>query len=226
MFGTLKTLFVGASARSEERLRDTYALELIDQKIREVETSLKAAKATLASLIQRQRSETRHIETLTSRVITMTTRATEALDAGQNDLATEAAMAIADMENELTLRHETATRLDQKILRLRTSVENGHRRIVDLKQGAISARAVRREQDIQMKMNASNTGTSAVEEAEDLISRVLNRDDPFEQVEIMKEINQGLSHTALDDRMASAGFGPATKTTAADVLAKLNKNAA
>lgn len=57
MFGTLKTLFIGASSRAEETVRDAYAIEMIDQKIREVEASLSAAKSTLASLIQRQRSE-------------------------------------------------------------------------------------------------------------------------------------------------------------------------
>ncbi len=222
MFGTLKTLFTGASARSEDRLRDAYALELIDQKIREVELSVKAAKATLASLIQRQRSEARQIETLEARINTLTQRARAALDADQTDLANEAANAIATMENELVLRRETTARLDQKTLRLRASVETGHRRVIDLKQGAISARAVRREQDIQMQMNSATNGPSAVEEAEDLIARVLGRDDPFEKVEIIREINQELSHDALDDRMADAGFGPTTKTTAKDVLARLN----
>jgi len=53
MFGTLKTIMTGANARAEERVRDTYAIELIEQKIREANASLQAAKGTLASLIQR-----------------------------------------------------------------------------------------------------------------------------------------------------------------------------
>jgi hypothetical protein len=44
-----------------------------------------------------------------------------------------------------------------------------HRRIIDLKQGAIQARAVRREQAIQTKL--TNHRTSAHQEAEELISR-------------------------------------------------------
>jgi phage shock protein A len=64
MFKTLSTLIAGVNARSEDRVRDAFAIELIDQKIREAEQSLKAAKATLASLIQRQRSEERQRDTL------------------------------------------------------------------------------------------------------------------------------------------------------------------
>ena len=30
MFGTMRTLFIGANARAEEQLRDTYAIELFE----------------------------------------------------------------------------------------------------------------------------------------------------------------------------------------------------
>ncbi|WP_296419373.1 PspA/IM30 family protein [Pseudooctadecabacter sp.] len=221
MFKTLSTLIAGANARSEDRVRDAFAIELIDQKIREAETSLKAAKATLASLIQRQRSEDRQRDALQNRIKDMTKRAEQALDQDREDLATEAANAIAQMENERTIRSETCARLDQKVIRLRTSIEAGHRRIIDLKQGAIQARAVRREQAIQSRLNTTIGTTSATEEAEELIARVMGRDDPFEQSEILREIDRDLGHETLADRMAAQGCGPATRTTADDVLARL-----
>ena len=221
MFGTLKTLFVGASARAEETMRDTYAIELIDQKIREVDSSLKAAKATLASMIQRQRSEQKLADGLVARIATMTTRVTEALDAGQEALASEGAAAIATMENELALRRETLDRLAQKVTRLRSSVEAGHRRLIDLKQGAISARAVRREQDIQMRMVRAGGSTDAVTEAQELIDRVLGQDDPFEKSQIIRDIDRDLTHDTIDSRMADAGFGPAGRVTANAVLDRI-----
>ncbi len=64
-FKTFSTLIAGVNARSEDRVRDAFAIELIDQKIREAEQSLNAAKATLASLIQRLRSEALQHDTLT-----------------------------------------------------------------------------------------------------------------------------------------------------------------
>lgn len=226
MFKTLSTLIAGVNARSEDRVRDAFAIELIDQKIREAETSLKAAKATLASLIQRQRSEERQRDALKGRIKDMMNRAQSALDSGRDELAGEAAQAVAQMENELNIRIETCNRLDQKVIRLRNSIEAGHRRIIDLKQGAIQARAVRREQAIQSKLNSSIGHTSNVEEAEELIKRVMGRDDPFEQSEILREIDRDLGHETLQDRMADQGFGPATRTTADDVLARLKKKSA
>jgi phage shock protein A len=223
MISMMKTLFAGANARAEDRLKDTFALELIDQKIRETEAQLKAAKATLASLMQRQRGEQRQFDGLQARIATLTERAKEALNNDRQDLANEAANAIATMENEATLRSETLNRLEQQTLRLRTSVEAAHRRIIDLKQGAISAKAIKREQNIQTNLRTTIGQTSSADEAEDLIARVVGKDDPFEQSEILSEINASLDHSNLEGRMAAAGFGETNKTTAADVLARLSQ---
>lgn len=224
MFKTLATLISGQSARAEDRVRDAFAIELIDQKIRESENSLRAAKATLASLIQRHRAEQQLHGTLETRIADLTKRAKTALSDGREDMATEAARAIATMENELALRGQTLERLDQKIVRLRSSIETGHRRIIDLKQGAIQARAVKREQDIQMRMNKSGVSADSTQEAEELIARVLGRDDPFERTEILADINRDLNNDNLTDRMADAGFGDATRSTADDVLARLKSD--
>lgn len=220
MFSTIKTLFIASNASAEAKLRDTHAVALIDQKIHEAEAGLRAAKGTLASLVQRHRSEQRQLDALTSRINDMIDRARDALANNREDLAAEAARAIATMENEQVRRRETVDHLDAKVLRLRQSVETTHRRIVDLKQSAITARAVRREQDSQMRM-AGATPSSSIEDAEGLIAGVLNKDDPFEQSEILKEINDDLSHDTLTDRMADAGMGAATRSTASDVLARL-----
>ncbi len=58
-------------------------------------------------------------------------------------------------------------------------------------------------------------------EAEELIAGVLGRDDPFEQSQILAEIDRGLNRTDVADRLAEQGFGKPVKTTAADVLARL-----
>jgi len=221
MFGTLKTLINGANASAEERVRDAYSIELIDQKIREAQGSLKAAKLTLASLIQRQRAEEKLQSGLKSRIEEMMKRAQAAMDDCNEAMAGEAANAVAQMENELAIRTETIGRLDQKITRLRQSVETGNRRIIDLKQGAITAKAVKSEQAMQKRINSTLTARSSVEEAEELIAGVLNKDDPFEQAEILSEIDQGLDHTTLGDRMADAGYGHSSRVTGADVLSRL-----
>ena len=221
MFSTLKTLITGANARAEEQMRDKYSIELIDQKIREAEGNQRAAKMTLASLIQRQRAEIRQTTTLETRTADLLSRAKEALDGDREDLARTAAQAVAEMENELTVRRKTLERLERRILQLRQSVETANRRIVDLKQGAMSARATKREQTMQRRLNKHLGGDSPMEEAEALIARVMEQDDPFEQSEIIKEIDGDLGHANVADDLADAGFGKRSGSSAADVLSRL-----
>lgn len=221
MFRTLKTLVVGANARAEEKLRDEYSIELIDQKIREAAQSLKAAKLSLANLMQQQRAEQRQLDGLKDRIEDLLTRAKEALNAGREDLAQSAAQAVADLENESVTRQQTVDRLDMRILQLRQSIETANRRLIDLKQGALSARAVRREQGMQKRLNRHLGGDSPMDEAQELIAGVLQAQDPFEQSQILAEIDQGLDHTNIAARMEEAGFGNKTRSTAADVLGRL-----
>ncbi len=221
MFGTLKTLIAGSNARAEDRVRDVYAIELIDQKVREASDNLRAAKMGLASLIQRERNETRQIESLQARISDLMHRASEALTGGREDLAQQAAQAVADLENEVAARQLTQSKMQTRILRLRASVDTAHRRIIDLRQGAASARAMRREHGLQRKMNRDLAGDSPFEEAEALIARVMGEDDPFEQGEILREIDDGLGHSDVAARMADAGFGASDKSTAAQVLDRL-----
>ena len=221
MLATMRTLFAGASARAEENLRDQYSIELIDQKIREAQANLKAAKLGLASLIQRSRSETLQIETLNTRIGDLMARAQSAMAEGREDLARQAAQAVAEMENERAMREQTRSRLEAREMQLRQSVETSNRRIIDLRQGAVAARAVRGEQAIQKRLTRHMGGESPMDEADDLIKRVLDKDDPFEQGEILAEIDRRLDHADIGDRMADAGFGTHDRATASDVMARL-----
>ncbi len=221
MFGTIRTLMRGHAVRAEDRVRAAYSIELIDQKVREAQDGLKLAKATLASLIQRQRGEERQVAALEGRIADLTGRARDALAGAREDLAAEAAEAIAVMENELSLRRETRARLEARVVRLQASVEATHRRIIDLRQGAVAARALRDEHALQGRLNATLAGSDPMTEAEELIATVLRQDDPLEQAEILTGIERGLNREAVADRLAEAGFGRPMKSTAAQVLARL-----
>lgn len=226
MLRTLRTLARGARERADESLRDAYAIELIDQRIREAEAGLRAGKTALAAMIQRRRGEERQIEALDAKISDLTQRAKAALKDGAEAAASEAASAIAAQEKERAARAETLAMLSTKAARLQASVENTHRRLVDLKLGATSARAVRREREAQAKLSQSAYGENAcgddaLDEAEALIKRTIGECDPLERTEIVREINANLSPDAVVERLAAQGYGPKNNPDAADVLARL-----
>ncbi|MCP5075255.1 MAG: PspA/IM30 family protein [Rhodobacteraceae bacterium] len=222
MFETVKTLFKGASARQEAALRDHYSIDLIDQKIRETEQALTAAKATMAGQIQRQRAEQGQLEALTKRIKDLTNRTAKALDADNQELAQQAATAIAQLENEQAVRLNSLDRLETHIEKLRLSVERGQRRLLDLKQGAIAAKAVKAEQRANTRLSKVSGGAPA-QEAQALIDEVLAKDSPSDLAEIYEEIEEDVNHSNIEERLGAAGFGNKTKVSADDVLARFAK---
>lgn len=221
MLNVLKTLFLGASARAEEQLTDHFAIDLIEQKIREAEGALSLAKTTLASLIIRQRNEEQTLNRLNTQIADLETRARQALTAGREDLAGDAASAIANLENERAVRRDTLDQLANRVARTQASVEKAHRRIIDLRQGMISARAADAERKAQKSLNRSIGSTTSIREAEALIARVVNGPDPFAESEVLDEIDADLNQTGIQDRLGQAGFGAKSKVDASDVLARL-----
>lgn len=221
MFNVLRTLFAGASARAEEQLVDTFAIDLIEQKIREADAGLAAAKNTLAALIVRQRNEQQTFDRVVSQITDLEARVRQALANSREDLATDGATAIAQLENEKAVRRDTLDQLANRIARTQGSVEKSHRRIIDLRQGMISARAADAERKAQKSLNRSLGSTAAVREAEELIARVMGQSDPLAESEVLDEIDAGLTNKGIIDRLGAAGFGAKGKVDAGDVLARL-----
>ncbi|MCI5078424.1 PspA/IM30 family protein [Oricola sp.] len=221
MFAVLRTLIEGAGARTEETIRDRYAVDLLEQKIRESEAALAAAKETLAALILRERNERSGLEKVRASIADLETRTRSALAAGDENLAGEAARALAELENERETREKTVERLSQKAARMRLSVERTHRRVTDLRQGMIQARAIDAEQRAQKKLNRSLGDSSSIREAQALLDRILDRDDPFEEGRVLDEIDDDLAHRTVRDRLAEAGHGARTRHNAEDILQRL-----
>lgn len=221
MLDVLRTLFAGASARSDEALMDHFAIELIEQKIREADAGLNAAKNTLASLIVRQRNETFHAERLALDIVDLEKRTTLALRDERIELAERAAVTIAQLENELAIRKNTLAQLNERIDRTRQSVSRASRQIVDLRQGMISARAADAERRALKRLNRTIGSSTAIREAESLIQRVTQMSDLLAESEVLAEIDADLDGSCVRDQLAEAGYGTRLKTTSQDVLARL-----
>ena len=98
MFKTLTTLIRGAAAKAEEDFADRHALLILDQQIRDAAAATERAKRALAIAIAQDEAEGKRLEATLKRIADLEERATAALAGGRDDLATEAAEAIALME--------------------------------------------------------------------------------------------------------------------------------
>jgi len=98
MFKTVVTLFRGSVAAAGEELEDRTALLILDQQMRDAAAAVERSKRTLALAIAQDQQEGRKLEATVARIADLETRAVAALDGGREDLAKEAAEAIAGLE--------------------------------------------------------------------------------------------------------------------------------
>ncbi|WP_432287621.1 PspA/IM30 family protein [Aminobacter sp. BA135] len=216
-----KSLLAVAGAKAETGLENRFAIDLIEQHIRNAQSGLSAAKQTLATIVIRHRGEQAALSRLAQRLSDLEQRTASALHAGANELAHDGATVIAELENERAVRQATLAALEQRITRMRLSIEKAHAKIVDLNQGLISARALDAEHRAQRGLNRSLGRSTGFKEAEALIARIHDRSDPLEEAFVIDAIDDELSGDAVRTRLANAGHGLPVRVDATQVLQRL-----
>jgi phage shock protein A len=225
MLKTIVTLFRGAAFRAEEEFADRSALLILDQQIRDAAGGIERAKRALAVAIAQDEAEGKRLDTTLTRIADLEERAVAALNGGSEELAAEAAEAIAVMESDRDSIREARATFAREISGLKATVRKSSQRLAELERGrriASAAESVRR-----LKAGSGLTapgGATALADAEATLLRLRERQledaaaaDAFEKLEIDP------SPSGIADRLEAAGFGKRTRPTAESVLERLKQ---
>ncbi|MGO4711282.1 PspA/IM30 family protein [Bradyrhizobium sp. 2TAF24] len=223
MFKTVLTLFRGSVAAVGEELEDRSALLILDQQMRDAAAAVERAKRALALAIAQDQQEGQRLDATNARIADLEVRAAAALDGGREDLAREAAEAIAGLEADrdaaLTARALFAT----EIARLRRHVSGAEMRIAALDRGRRIARASEAVRALRRGgIEASRPHESTLPEAERTLQRLRERQQEAQAAdEALIDIDAANGPLATAEKLAEQGFGPRMRSTADDVLARL-----
>lgn len=221
MFKLFETLLRGHAARAAEEIFDRNALLVLDQQIRETRAGLERGRRALAIAVAGDRGEARRLEEVEARAAALETQAVAALRAGREDLAGEAAAAIADLEAERDAIKAARARFSAEIARIRESVADATRRQAELERGrrvAAANEAVRRLGTGQARQDAAT-----LREAEATLARLRALQAEAADTEAaLAEADPGRS---LSERLEKEGFGPGPKHTGGAVLERLRRAA-
>ena len=223
MFKDVVTLLRGRIAATEEAMVDRNALLILNQQMRDTQTGVAALQRALATALAEEAQEARRHEAVLARIADLENRARAAIAAGQNELATEAAEGIAGLEVERDAGMQARAAFATEITRLRRAASNATNRLASLERGRRMARVAEAMRVArQGRMEAAPHDRSTMAEAEATLARLREQQAQAEAADrFLDEITEP---TTLEDRLATAGCGPATRPTAATVLARL-KNA-
>jgi len=223
MFKTVLTLFRGSVAAAGEELEDRSALLILDQQMRDAAAAVDRSKRTLALAIAGDQAEGRRLEATNDRIADLEVRATAALEGGREDLAREAAQAIANLEADRDSAMTARALFASEITRLKRHVANAEARITELDRGRRLARASESVRALRRSgIEAARPYESTLPEAEATLKRLRERQmDAQAADEALLEIDAASGPLATAEKLAEQGFGPRMKSTADDVLARL-----
>ena len=223
MFKTVLTLFRGSVAAAGEELEDRSALLILDQQMRDTAAGVDRSKRALALAIAQDQQEARRLEAIKARIADLEVRAGAALEGGREDLAREAAEAIASLEADRDVAMTARALFASEITRLKRYVANAEARITELDRGRRIARAAEAVRAARRGgFEASRPYESTLSEAEATLKRLRERQtesDAADQALMELDAVNGPLSTA--EKLAEQGFGPRLKPTADDVLARL-----
>jgi phage shock protein A len=224
MFKTVMTLFRGSVAAAGEELEDRSALLILDQQMRDAAAAVERSKRTLALAIAGDQQEGRRLDATNARIADLEVRATAVLDAGREDLAREAAQAIANLEADRDAAMTARTLFASEITRMKRQVANAEARITDLDRGRRIARASEAARALRRGgIEAARPYESTLPEAENTLKRLRERQIEIQAAaDALIELDAASGPLATAERLADQGFGPRLRSTADDVLARLN----
>jgi phage shock protein A len=177
-----------------------------------------AARRALGIAMAEEAREAERRAMLASKVSDLEQRAVEAMRGGRDDLAMQAAEAIAAMTTDIEASRLASERFAAEVALARREVDAQRRRLSDLDRGRRLAR-------IGAALNAaapgSQAGLDSFSEAEAALARVNadNQEARFVRDEMAPPAAQ------LIERMSDAGFGEPVQVRAADILARLRSEA-
>jgi phage shock protein A len=220
MFKTVLTLFRGSVAAAGEELEDRSALLILDQQMRDAGAAVERSKRTLALAIAGDQQEGRRLNATNARIVDLEVRATAALDGGREDLAREAAQAIANLEADRDAAMTARTLFASEITRMKRQVANAEARMTELERGRRIARASEAVRALRRGgIEAARPYESTLPEAENTLKRLR---EIQAAAEALIELDAASGPLATAEKLADQGFGPRLKSTADDVLARLN----
>lgn len=223
MFKQLLTLARGRSVDASQSFLDANAVALLRQQMRDAAEGVARSRKAVAVVMAYAEKEKRTLTGTEDKITELETRALDALSKEREDLAQQAAQAIADLEAERDATRKTIETYNREIAVLRRDLKHSEAQLADLKRGQRLAEATAKTH--QVRGSNPTLKRNDLSDAASTLKRLQERQSHADDTMVaMAELSLAESADAVNDRLAEAGMGKANRTTAADVLERL-KNA-
>lgn len=225
MFKMITTLIRGHNHDVAEAISDASATKILRQQLRDSAAALENSKRGVAIVMAHAQRERQAAAKLEKQLADLEVRALDAIQKGREDLAFEAAAAIAELEAEMNTSAISLAHYDREVAKLRAQVHQSEQRLRNLQRGQHIATATQHTQHLRGTM--PNGVVASLNDAEKTLQRLQSSQAHAEDVEVaLADINASTSVEATSARLAEAGCGTSLRTKAEDVMARLKAQTA
>lgn len=227
--GILKSLFtLGKSmiSQAESSIEEAQGVRMLEQHIRDAKGELDKAGKSRVDLLARVKLSNDKLKDLRERKSSLEKRALEALsknvDAG---LVNEVAEEIARLENLITAEGHVLANLEVARNAVEKAVTATAQRISQFEQQLEVVKATEAMQRAQQSVTTSTLGaTTNVSTAAESLKRIQTRQAERQaRLDAATQLEKVTDGRDLDERLAEVGIGGANKSSAQDVLARLQQ---
>ncbi|MEO1113612.1 MAG: PspA/IM30 family protein [Pseudomonadota bacterium] len=216
LLSQLKAFFAGTGIAP----RDGGSLRDLDANIRSAAFSVRTAQTALAKAKAEQAMDRKRLRQLNQTIEDLENRARNALLKGAEQLAREAAEAIAVQEDERAALETSILSFDQDLLSLTDQLHRTQARLRALKRGERTAEV--REQIHRAQSLGTGAGQSALSRAEEQLEEISEHQERNQLADReYAALSPADKPDALIEKLADAGCGTPVRTQAEDVLARL-----
>jgi phage shock protein A len=218
----LFTALRGGINEAAEAAADSQGVRIFEQEIRDAEAELRKSEESLTTIIAKQKLAQQKVNALSASINEHMGYAKQALDKGDEALATEVAEKIAEFQEQQATEEQFLEQFSTSSTKLRKSISEAKLNLRRMKQQLDTVKATDSVQKAQTAVASRHLGAnSKMKTAAESLERIQQKQSQRQaELEAAQELAADESGDALKEKLAAAGIGK-TSTSAADILASI-----
>ncbi len=224
IFKKLVTAVRGGATEVGEAIVDTQAIRILEQELRDAKKALNDAKTNLTAIMAEKMGISRKVKELSEKIKEHEAYAMQALDKGDESLATDIANKIAEFEYELNIQQGILDGYESKVTSLKKMIRQTERNIQAMDREISVVKTTEKVQKANDLAAAKFSGSnSSLRSATDSLERIKARQQKREdQAAAALELESEDKGDDLQARLKNAGIVDSA-SSGSSILERLKK---
>jgi phage shock protein A len=221
-FKKLITAIRGGGREIGEAILDSQGIRIYEQEIEDAKAAIKQAEDDLTAVMAKEMQAGREIERVEQEISNYEKNALELLEKGDENLATEVAGKIAELEAELENQKQAKQRFSAHVIKVKEMIKQTHAKIREHEREIAMVKTTENVQKATVSISQHmDGGSSKMVAAKESLERIKQRQqDQSDRMSAAETLRAELSGASLEEKLKAAGVGD-SEDRQKQVLARL-----